>query len=135
MSGVSRQAVSLWFKAGERVNIKTDSLEKLVNALGIDPAFLLNPLPLLKKENLDIYRTKLLWDRLYSSLDDFFIAIIRWDKRAIARFVQAFGLYTSAQAFGKRIWDLYPTIKKFVHPARRKELDLIWKIKKEIMLK
>ena len=46
LAGVSRQAVSLWFKQeGDFININSRNLDRLCRGLGISPDELLNGLP------------------------------------------------------------------------------------------
>ena len=70
LAGVSRQAVSLWFKKEEDfINIKSRNLDRLCRGLGISPDELLKDLPEL--EPVGAWRTQFLWDRLYPDLESF----------------------------------------------------------------
>lgn len=123
MAGVSRQAVSLWFKSKEpKLNVQSKHLENLSKALEIKIDSLLDPLPFL---NLN---TWLLWDRLYPSVEDFGVALVKGELRALARLVESYGLFKSANLMGKIIWKKFLNYKKFIPPVRRKQCETLCRI-------
>jgi transcriptional regulator with XRE-family HTH domain len=131
MIGVSRQAVSLWFKApdGIELNVRTPHLRKLASALQINAEDLLQPLPLLDDAEVTRrYETTFLWDRLYSSLADFTIALVRSESAALARLVQVFGIYKASKIAGPKIWNQFPKYKQQIRPIRREQVERIWKL-------
>lgn len=132
MAGVSRQAVSAWFKAplGSELNIYSSHLKKLADHLRVSADDLLNPLPVLgDAEATARYEAELLWDSLYESLADFSIALIRGEPAALARLVQVFGLYKSAKIAGKKIWDQFPRYKRHIRPVRREQIERVWQLR------
>jgi hypothetical protein len=70
-----------------------------------------------------------LWDGLYSDLVDFAIALNRHETEAIARLVQVHGLFAAERIIGRVAWQRFPEYKRFIHPARRRELEILqeWK--------
>lgn len=73
------------------------------------------------------YTNLFLWDRKYPDLNTFFQQIKNDDLQAIGRFVQVLGLFSSESLFGPKIISLFPDYKKYIHPARAKGLELLWK--------
>ncbi len=123
--GVSRQAVSLWFRQ-EEANLQSRHLVRLGEVLGVPVEDLVKPLPWFEPETRDTLRATLLWDRLYPDLDDFAVALTSSDPRAIGRFVEVYGLYAAEKTLGEWVWRDFPTFKRFIHPARRRELETLW---------
>lgn len=129
MTGVSRQAVSKWFKtpSGSELNMRTTHLKSLTQKLQIKADVLLVPLPVLSDpQSVRLYETTLLWDRLYPNLIEFCVALIRGESQALARLVQVFGIYTAAKIAGQKIWDRFSDYQKYIRPVRRKEIERIW---------
>ena len=128
MTGISRQAVSLWFKnQSTQANIQSKHLEKLSSALEISLDELVKPLPALENEqNCQNLTTTLLWDKLYPSLESFFAAIINEEPRALARFVEVYGLYGASHNMGACVWKKFNDYKKYIHPIRRQQCEKIW---------
>lgn len=132
VAGVSRQAVSLWFKGASSgfTNIQTKHLLAVANALGVSADDLLRPLPLLDDESaMNRETTKLLWDKLYPDIVSLVLAALEEKRDAVSRFVQVYGLYTSAKLFGPSVWREFPRYKKFIKPIRRSELEKLWQFK------
>lgn len=123
--GISRQAVSLWFRQ-EEVNLQSRHLLRLGEVLGVPVEDLAKPLPCFEPETLGALRATLLWDRLYPDLDDFAVALTTFDPRAIGRFVEVYGLYAAEKTLGASVWQDFPTYKRYIHPARRRELETLW---------
>lgn len=131
-AGVSRQSVSLWFQGASSgfTNIKTKHLLAVANALGVSADDLLRPLPLLDNESaMNRETTKLLWDKLYPDIVSLVVAALEGKRDAVARFVQIYGLYSSAKLFGPSIWREFPRYKKYIKPIRRGELEKLWQFK------
>ena len=123
--GVSRQAVSLWFRT-EEANLHSRNLLRLSEVLGVPVEDLVKPLPFFEPETHARLRATLLWDRLYADLDDFAVALTESDPRAIGRFVEIYGLYAAEKTLGESVWQDFPTYKRYIHPARRRELETLW---------
>jgi transcriptional regulator with XRE-family HTH domain len=123
--GVSRQAVSLWFR-GDEANLQGRHLIRLSRALGIPVEELASELPCFEPP---VYRqlvATLLWDRSYPDLDDFVVALNSGDPRALARFVEVYGLFAAETTIGQGIWERFPDYRRFIHPARRADLERLW---------
>lgn len=118
--GVSRQAVSLWFKH-EQASLRGDHLMSIAKALGVSVQTLFEPLPAFGDDH-DRLRTTFLWDRLYPELDDFAVAVNRWEPQAVARLVQVSGLYVAQRLLGRGVWKKFDSYKCHIHPARRTQL-------------
>ena len=125
LAGVSRQAVSLWFKKkGDFININSRNLDRLCRGLGISPDELLNGLPVF--EVGPAWRTQFLWDRLYPDLESFALALAGNDLRAIGRLVQVWGLYRSARVVGTIVWREFGRYAKYIAPAQRRKCTYVW---------
>jgi transcriptional regulator with XRE-family HTH domain len=117
--GISRQAVSLWFRSEtDFVNIHTKHLNRLCEVLNVASHDLLTPFP--EMEESRDYNTLFLWDRMYKNLDAFYIALANREWRSIARLVQVVGVYRSAKILGKTVWDDFSNYSQFIHPGKRK---------------
>ena len=123
--GVTRQAVSLWFQHQD-ANLQSRHLLRLSKVLGVSVEVLVRPLPCFQPDVLARLRAALIWDRLYPDLDDFAIALNASDPRAIGRFVEVYGLFAAEKSLGKSVWKNFPSYKKHIHPARRRELETLW---------
>jgi transcriptional regulator with XRE-family HTH domain len=128
--GVSRQAVSLWFQRDE-VNLQSRHLIRLGRVLGSPVEDLTEPLPCFDPEMHARTRTALLWDRLYPDLDDFALALNSGDPRALARFVEVYGLFAAEKTLGPAAWTRFPDYRRLIHPARRRELETLWEWHKD----
>jgi transcriptional regulator with XRE-family HTH domain len=121
---LSRQAVSLWLRSDDQfVNIKTKQLGRLCEVFNISPNALLTPFPVLEKsrDTLALF----LWDGLYSSIEDFYIALSNKEWSAIGRLVQVWGMYRSAKVLGKIIWLDFNKYSKYIHPSKRRICEKI----------
>lgn len=123
--GVSRQAVSLWF-GGEEANLQGKHLIRVSEVLGVSVEELAKPLPCFEPEIHAQLRATLLWDRLFPDLDDFAVALSAGDPRALGRFVEVYGLYAAEATLGSLVWRDFPNYKRYIHPARRRELETLW---------
>jgi transcriptional regulator with XRE-family HTH domain len=123
--GVSRQAVSLWFR-GSEANLHGRHLIRLSEVLGVPVEELSKPLPCLDPETRARLRATLLWDRLFPDLDDFALALNAEDPRALGRFVEVYGLYAAEAALGPFVWNAFPDYERFIQPARRRQLETLW---------
>ena len=123
--GVSRQAVSLWFR-GDEANLQGKHLIRLSQVLSVPVEKLAKPLPCFEPETHSRLRANLLWDRLYPDLDDFAIALNANDPRAVGRFVEVYGLFAAEATLGAFVWRDFPSYKQHIHPARRRELETLW---------
>lgn len=123
--GVSRQAVSLWFREPQ-ANLQSKHLMRLADVLGVPVEDLARPLPCFDAATHDRFRATLLWDRLFPDIDDLAVALNSGDPRAIARFVQVYGLYAGETTLGRTVWADFPDYKRHVHPVRRAELETLW---------
>ncbi|MEW6751647.1 MAG: helix-turn-helix transcriptional regulator [Candidatus Latescibacterota bacterium] len=122
-TGVSRQAVSLWLRR-ERAKLDADHLLLAAQVLGVRAEDLVRPLPGLGAERERLAAT-LNWDRLYPDLVDLAITAGRGEHRAIARLVEAYGLFATARMLGTRVWDEFPEYRRYIHPARRRPLTTL----------
>lgn len=129
--GISRQAISLWFKSDE-VSIRSRHLFALANVLGVSVDTLAAPLPAFGSDHRAL-RTTYLWDRLYPDLDNFAIAVGRRELPAIARLVQVSGLYVAERVVGRSVWKVFSSYKRFIHPARRRQLEGLvqWRLNRQ----
>ena len=128
MAGVSRQAVSLWTKKSQ-IEMRTQNLKKLADSLGVKVDDLIRPLPILhEKSSRELYQASLLWDHLYLSLEDFFVALVKGENKALARLVQVYGIFESANICGVIIWKKFNAYKAHLHPVRRTQLERIWNL-------
>ena len=123
--GVSRQAVSLWFR-GVEANLQGRHLIRLSQVLGVSVEELAEPLPCFEPEIHSQLRATLLWDRLFPDLDDFAVALNAGDPRALGRFVEVYGLYAAEATLGSTVWRDFPDYQRYIHPARRRELETLW---------
>jgi transcriptional regulator with XRE-family HTH domain len=123
--GLSRQAVSLWFRS-DRANVQGSHLVQLSEVLGVPMEDLGRPLPCFDPESHGQLKASLLWDSLYPDLDEFALALDAGEPRALARFVQVYGLYAAESAVGTVAWRAFPTYKRHIHPVRRQQLEALW---------
>lgn len=128
-SHLTRQAISKWITSGHSwVNVESSSLQKIAQTLQLEPAFFLkNPYPDVSIDTLQKWTTSLLWDHLYDSLESYIAALRRRDPRAIGRYIQVFGLLNAEKAFGKTVISRFDKYARFIHPAKRKELETLCK--------
>ncbi len=137
MAGVTRQAVSLWFKAplGKDLDLRVSHLKKLAEGLRLPVSALLKPLPVL--DDLGATRkleAALLWDRMYPSLADFMVAIVQGEDVALARLVQVFGLYRAAKVVPRElVWKQFPEFKRHIRPVRRQQLEQVWNLRQGLI--
>jgi transcriptional regulator with XRE-family HTH domain len=123
--GVSRQAVSLWFR-GTEANLQGRHLLRLSEVLGVPVEDLARPLPCFEPGTHDGLRAALLWDHLYPDLDDFALALHAADPRALGRLVEVHGLFAAEKTLGPAAWREFPNYKRHIHPVRREELERLW---------
>lgn len=124
LAGVSRAAVSRWFREGNRtgfMNMETKTLSRLSQSLNLAPGVFFEKLPDLEPES-----TLFLWDSLYSDMAAFVCALIKGEIQAVARLVQVLGLHESKMILGKKIVHDFSKYKKYLHPARARQLEAIW---------
>lgn len=124
--GVTRQAVSLWFRE-EQANLQGRHLIRLSEELGVPVEVLVRPLPCFEPETHARLLATLLWDRLYPDLDDFAVALLASEPRALGRFVEVYGLFAAEKTLGKSVWKNFSEYARTIHPARRRELETLWK--------
>jgi transcriptional regulator with XRE-family HTH domain len=132
LAGVSRQAVSLWFRqAGQRdgfVDIKTRHLERLAAGLHVRADDLLRPLPAFGPTEREQMAAKYLWDRLYPSLEEFLVALAAGERRALARLVDREGLFAAAKIAGAPVWEEFQAYKAYLPSARRRAMERLWSL-------
>lgn len=122
LCGVTRAAVSKWFKAvGGICNIETRTLINLAHGLGLPPDVLLK-----ECDDLSGLQTRFLWDRLFPSMEAFALALTRGNLIAMARLVQVAGFRAGVKIAGKKAVTLFPRYNKYLKPARRRELEVLW---------
>jgi len=129
-AGVSRQAVSLWFRdTGCETGLRVSTLKTLARNLEVSMELLLTEE--ISKELLDIAEQEqvaLNWDRLYSDREALAVALANKDLRAIARLVQVYGMYAAAKVVGRIVWDKFAKYKPLMLPARQKQCEIIWNL-------
>ena len=113
--------MSLWFKQ-ERASIRGQHLLRVGQVLGIPVEALDRPLPG-EAEAQRHLRSAYLWDHLYPELSDFAVAVGRREPQAVARLVQVDGIYAAAKLIGRSAWTGFDDYKRFIHPARRRQLE------------
>jgi transcriptional regulator with XRE-family HTH domain len=123
-AGITRQAVSLWFRKGRRgeVPVRSDHLVRLCQALEIGIDDLMTPLP-----ESDDLEASLLWDRLYPDVFALVAAASSGEPRALARLVQVHGLLVTARLFGRRVIGDFHRYKRYIHPTRREQCEQVCK--------
>lgn len=131
-AGVSRQAVSEWFKPkGPRgagpVPVKSRTWENLSRSLNIPLEEFSRPLPLTPEQAAPL-TTLLLWDKLYPDLVAFAAAVVNEEPPALARLAQTYGLHAAAKAGGAAVWRRFPEYARHLHPNRRGQLQKIWNL-------
>lgn len=122
LARVSRAAVCKWFHSPAGfANVETRSLIKLAQGLEIDPKELL-----INSAHISHMSTLFLWDRLYSSMEEFALAIVQRQLPALARLVQVMGFNSARKIIGNNALKLFPRYKKYIKPVRRKQLEILW---------
>ena len=134
MAGVSRQAVSLWFKSAKdgQADLRAKNLLALSRALGLYVDEITTPLPCSSAKERAPLQTSLLWDRLYPNIEDFALALSQKKPKALARLVQIYGLFCSAKMVGRIIWTAFEKYKNHIHPVRRMELEKLWHLRQSL---
>ncbi len=122
--GVSRQAVSLWLRSDETARVRGEHLLAVSRVLEVPVEELVRPLPALGDEG-EAVRVALLWDALYPDLIGFAIAVGRFEPKAVGRLVEVFGMYAAARILGASVWKRFDDFKRFLHPARRRQLETL----------
>ncbi len=140
MAGVSKQAVSKWF-ASKKFNAqpRLNFLLKICEQTGLSLNELITPIPELSEKNgRKRLEALLLWDKLFESLEDFFIALCRHNPQALARLVQTMGMFNSVKILGRHgrrvIFLEFEKYKKYLHPRRRQECELLCDLQKNLGL-
>lgn len=147
-AGVSRQSISKWFQDAERanqgssqslpndsVNIEWNTLRKITDTLELKPTQLSTDLFQSLTLNMRIhYKTLLLWDSSYSSIESFTIALLKKEYKAVGRYIQVFGILAAEKIFGKWVYKKFESYSPYIHPVRRKELGTLCKKFQELKL-
>lgn len=138
LAGVSRQAVSLWFhhndpSSGE-INCSLSVLKNLSAGLSVPISVLLEQGDIVSPRERKQLEAEFLWDRLYPSLEEFAIAIVRSEPSALARLVQIVGLFDAAKIAGKSVWKRFPRFKSRIHPKRAEQCEIVWSLQKNLGL-
>jgi len=123
--GVSRQAISQWLRKDGPVNLQGRHLVQVSRALDLPISELIRPLPCCEPQVQAVLSASLLWDHLYLDLVDFAIALNQGHPRALARLVEVYGLYASEKMLGTHVWTEFPRYKRYLHPARRRQLEAL----------
>jgi len=128
MAGISRQAVSRWFKQGRpEIEVRASHLQRLSQALGVSMDELSLPLPCLQSpEERSSLGACFLWDRLYPDVGRFAAALVLGEGRAVARLVEIYGFFLSARMLGRAVWVRFPQYKRHLPPVRRRQLEELW---------
>lgn len=123
-AGVSKAAVSKWFKQGSAtgwINVESKTLWQLAKGLHISPGLLLK-----ESDDLSRYQTRFLWDSLYPNMNLFVESLKKEDSVALARLVQVLGFQQALVIAGPSVLKRFPEYKKFIKPVRRRQLELLW---------
>ena len=140
-AGVSRQAVSLWFRKLDSADkepqaaIRSTNLSRLAATVGESAAYFLDPLPGYSPSDEKAFRTEMLWDRLYPSVGDFLIAIADQHPRALARLVARRGMYGAAAIAGDVIWTDFDEYKNRLRPKQREDFSALVSWRKQYLEK
>ncbi len=131
MAGVSRQAVSLWFKEADsgQVKMSADHLLSLCRGLGVSAEDLAAEFPIFDPDQRAGLEAALIWDRLYPTLEELAIAACAGEAAALGRLVETYGLYASAAMLGPMVWERFAAYRVYIHFARRPGLERIWRLK------
>ncbi len=122
LAGISRAAVSKWFQSRkEWANVESKTLLNLAKALRVEASLFLE-----KREDLSLWETRFLWDRLYPNMESFVRALAQNRLPAMARLVQVLGFHASRAITGRKAVTLFESYKKYIKPVRRKELEVLW---------
>jgi len=122
LAGVSKAAVCKWFKSADGIcNMEVRTLLTLAKNLGVEPRELMD-----RPEDISYLEPHFLWDRSYPSMESFVGALSLKQLPAIARLIQMTGFHEAAHVIGKPAIDLFPRYKKYIKPARRRALEVIW---------
>ena len=137
--GLSRQAVSLWFKKipDDRprwVELRSSHLSALARKLGLSIDLLTRPLPGLSAKERQRLTTELLWDHLFKDLDAFLIALAQENNRALARLVEKRGLFEAAQIAGPGVWKKFANYCKYLPPRKRANLEKLCELQRSLGL-
>lgn len=123
-AGVSRAAVTKWFKEGVQkgwVNVETKTLLTLGRSLHLDPSVFLKEHSLLSP-----YQPEFLWDGLYPDMESFLKSASEGIHVALARFVQVLGFSESQKILGDKVISRFNAYKKYLKPAVRREYEILW---------
>lgn len=139
LAGVSRQAVSLWFKnipdgLPVEIDLRSSHLSALARSLGLSRDLLCQDLPGLSIEQRQRLSTELLWDRSFKDLDAFLLALARKDERALARLVEKRGLFGAARIAGPAVWRRFSAYRKYLPAHKRKVLENVCKLQQKLGL-
>lgn len=121
---VSRAAVTKWFqnaKPHALINVEIKTLMNLATALKVKPDYFLTPSP-----DLSGLTTSFLWDYLYPNMESFVEALSQYQWPAVARLVQVVGFHDAKKISGEKIFSDFPKYAKYIKPARRKQLEILW---------
>lgn len=124
LAGVSKAAVSKWFKQGKKadwINVESKTLLQLAGGLDLSPGLLLQ-----KPPDFSSLRTRFLWDSLYPDIDSFAQALAQEKRVALARLAQVLGFREAWIVAGPSVLKYFPEYKKFIKPVRRRQLELLW---------
>ncbi len=124
---VSRAAVTKWFHQGKTgdgwINIETNTLRQLAHGLHIPENLLLQ-----KPSDLSDLTTQFLWDHIYPNMESFLRAITHAELPALGRLVQILGFHQASQVAGHKVIRLFAQYKKYLKPARQKQLETLWSL-------
>lgn len=127
-AGISRQAISRWFHISkdDHINAEWNTILKIADALNIKPAQLSKDFfQSLTPETKLQYHSLLLWDHLYDSIESFSIALTKKEYKAVARYIQVFGILAAEKIFGSWVFKKFDQYAPYIHPVRRKELKIL----------
>lgn len=124
LAHLSRATVTKWFRQGEKkgwANTEMVSVIRLAQSLNLPSSLFLE-----KRSLLSTHQTNFLWDALYPDMESFVKALLEFRLPALARLTQVLGFYEASQLLGKKVILRFNDYKKFIKPARRKQLEILW---------
>ena len=81
-----------------------------------------------------LLHTAFCWDHPQASIDAFCDRVNRHEWPAVARLVQAIGLFRSATLLGPVIWHDYTKYSRYIHPTLERGLNRVWQLQKNLGL-
>ena len=136
-AALTRQAISKWKLTQPDVgatplNPSLQTVQQISQALNLSITQLTtDPFASLDPSEKQKLTTLLLWDHLYDSFENFVVALVKLEYRAVARYVQTFGILRAHKIFGVWIYDALPRYSSYLPPVKRKEILKLCQVLRE----